>query len=121
MSTCTLTLALALVVATEAPAEDAKKVTEALTGYWDVTAAEADGVTSKNNLPYKRLVFTGPALKVTRAERTDVKGTEAQHDARYRPASDRRGLTVPTFRTAATALGGRSTRAMRPAQGRFPF
>src|SRR5258706_6609517 len=98
MSTCTLALALALVAATEAPAEDAKKVAEALTGYWDVTADEADGVMSKDNLRYKRLVFTGPALKVTRAERPDVKGTEAQHDARYRldPASRGIEITIQT-------------------------
>src|SRR5690349_7844949 len=98
MFTCTLTLALALVAATEAPAEDAKKVTEALTGYWDVKATEADGITSKDNFPYKRFVFTGPALKVTRAERADVKGTEAQHDARYRldPASHGIEITILT-------------------------
>src|SRR5438105_2295514 len=94
MFTCSVVLGLALTAAAERPAEEAKKVTDALAGYWDVTAVERDGVKSENSLRYKRMVFTGETLKVTCEERPGAKSSQARYDARYRLDPRSKGIEV---------------------------
>ena len=95
MFTGTLMLGLTLAVAADNPAPDVKKVTDALAGYWDVTAAERDGVQSKEHLPYTRLVFTGDRLTVTRVERPgEAKSPKEQNDARCKFNPKSKGIDV---------------------------
>jgi uncharacterized protein (TIGR03067 family) len=95
MFTGTLMLGLTLAVAADKPAQDVKEVTDALTGYWEVTAAERDGVQSKEGLPYTRLVFTDDRLTVTRVERPgEAKSPKEQNDARYKINPKSKGIEV---------------------------
>ena len=95
MFTGTLMLGLTLAVAADKPAQGAKEVTDALSGYWDVTAAERDGVPSKQRLPYTRLVFTGDRLTVTRVERPgEAKSPKEQNDARCKINPKSTGIEV---------------------------
>jgi len=95
MFTGTLILGLTFVVAVDKPAQDVKEVTDALAGYWDVTAAERDGVRSREGLPYTQLVFTGDRLTVTRVERPgEAKSPKEQNDARYKIDPKSKGIEV---------------------------
>jgi uncharacterized protein (TIGR03067 family) len=95
MFTGTLMLGLMLAVAADKPAQDVKEVTDALAGYWDVTAAELDGVQSKEGLPYAKLVFTGDRLTVTRVQRPgEAKSPTEQNDARCKFDPKSKGIEV---------------------------